>query len=483
MDLLQNIYNITKIIVIIIYFAGIVYLMVDTVLENRSPVKTISWILVLLLLPVVGFIFFIFFGQNFRKEKFIARKVLKNQDVFSFMKTEHSKNKTIQSKLLEDKRQLVTLLLNNSNALITNNNAIEILNNGQETFDSIISAIEKSKYFIHLEYYIIADDKIGRKIINLLKQKAKEGVEVRIIIDDVGSWELKDPFYKEMRSAGILIYSFLPVHFPKLTSKINYRNHRKIVVVDGEVGFMGGINIADRYVEGSIKYGIWRDTHLRIEGDAVNSLQTIFSTDWYFVSNEELSDDKYFPNIIASSNKIMQIVSSGPDSDWHSIMMGIFHAIVAAKKYVYIATPYFMPTEGVLLALKTAALGGVDVRIILPQKSDAFISLLSTRSYIRELLEAGVKTYFYVKGFIHSKVLIIDDFVSILGSANMDFRSFEQNFEISAFIYDEKTAKELKITYDEDIKNSILITQDEWNNRSKIEKWKESFARLFGPLL
>ena len=487
MDSLHYIYNILAFTVIITYFAGIIYLVVDTVLENRSPLKTISWVLVLVLLPVVGFMFFIFFGQNFRKEKIIARNVLKNHEIFTSIATEQiaelKEDEILQDTQLEEKRQLVTLLLNNSNSVITSSNSIKILHNGQETFEAIISALENAKSFIHLEYYIFADDKIGRAIINILKRKAKEGVEVRIIVDDVGSWELKKPFYKEMRAAQIDIYSFLEVHFPKLTSKINYRNHRKIIVVDGTVGFMGGINIADRYVEGHKEYGIWRDTHLRIEGDAINLLQTVFLTDWYFVSHKELSDKKYFPYKIPTGDKIIQIVSSGPDSDWHAIMMGIFQAISSAKKYVYIATPYFMPTEGVLLAMKTAALGGIDVKVILPQKSDAFITLRSTQSYIRELLEAGIKIYFYHKGFIHSKVLIIDDFVSIVGSANMDFRSFEQNFEISAFIYDEQTAKELNKTFDEDLSNSVQITQDKWNNRTQIDKWKESFARLVGPLL
>ncbi|MCL2073753.1 MAG: cardiolipin synthase [Marinilabiliaceae bacterium] len=487
MDLLHYIYEIIKISVIIIYFAGIIYLVVDTVLENRSPVKTISWILVLVLLPVVGFIFFIFVGQNFRKEKIIARNVLKNQDIFTTLATQQvdslKKEELFHNNLFEEKRQLLTLLLNNSNAVITTGNSVKLLHNGQVTFEAIIFALKNAKSFIHLEYYIFSDDKIGRTILNILKQKAKEGIEVRLIVDDVGSWELKEPFYKELRNSGIDIYSFLPVHFPKLTSKINYRNHRKIIVIDGTVGFMGGVNIADRYIEGNKEYGIWRDTHLLIEGDAINSLQTIFLTDWYFVSHEELSDKKYFPYKKANGDKIMQIVSSGPDSDWHAIMMGIFHAIVSAKKYVYVATPYFMPTEAVLLALITAALGGVDVKVIIPEKSDAFISLRSSRSYIHELLDANIKTYFYRKGFIHSKVLIIDDFVSVIGSANMDFRSFEQNFEISAFIYDEKTAKELTITFEEDLSNSIQITQNEWNNRSRIDKWKESFARLVGPLL
>lgn len=487
MDVLQTIYLILKFAVVFTYYAGIIYLVVVMILENRNPVKTISWVLVLALLPIIGFICFIFFGQTFRKEKIIARKGLKNHDTISSIANEQanrlSEGEILQDTLLEEKRQLITLLLNNSNAVVTMGNNVTILQNGEATFSAIISAIANAKKFIHLEYYIFADDKIGRQILELLKQKVKEGVEVRMIVDDVGSWELKSPFYKEMWNAGIKIYSFLTVHFPNLTSKINYRNHRKIVVVDGETGFIGGLNIADRYLSGNAEYGIWRDTHLKIEGDAVNSLQTVFSIDWYFVSKKELNNKKYFPYKKPVGDKIVQIVPSSPDSDFPEIMMGLFHAITTAKKLVYIATPYLVPTEGVLLAIKTAALSGIDVKVILPQKGDGIITSYSTRSYLRELMETGVKIYFYQKGFLHSKVLIIDDFVSIVGSANMDFRSFEQNFEITAFIYDENTAKELKQSFLEDLSNSHQLTLEEWNNRSHLEMVKESFARLISPLM
>ena len=486
MDYLHILHTILKIAIYITYFAGIIYVVVTAILQNGNPVKTISWILVLVLLPVIGFIFFMFLGQNLRKEKIIARKGLKNHDSITSIAHEQVNNlseiKNINS-LYEDNIQLITLLLNNSNAVVTVGNKVDILHDGNMTFESVISAIENAQSFIHLEYYIFADDNIGRRIIDILKRKAQSGIEVRMIVDDVGSWELKTPFYKEMWNSNIYIYSFLRVHFPKLTSKINYRNHRKIIIVDGKVGFVGGLNIADRYISGNKKLGIWRDTHLRIEGDAVNSLQTVFSIDWYFVSKEELNDKKYFPHQKPIHDKTVQIVSSGADSDWPSIMMGIIHAITSAKQSVYIETPYLIPTEGVLLALKTAALAGIDIKIIMPQKSDSMITLFSTRSYIRELLEAGVKIYFYQKGFLHSKILIIDNFVSIVGSANMDFRSFEQNFEISAFIYNTDIAQELTEKFFEDISNSNFITLTDWHSRSRMEKVKESFARLISPMM
>lgn len=487
MEIFQNITQIVSPVLLGIYIISILVVVVYTVLENRNPVKTISWVLVLILLPVIGFVFFIFFGQNFRKEKIIARKGLRNHDALSNLAHEQitrlSESEIFENPLIDEKRSLITLLLNNSSAVVTIGNNVEVLQNGKTTFDAIIKALESATLFIHLEYYIFAEDEIGGIIKDILKRKAAEGVEVRLIVDDVGSWELKKPFFKEMWEAGIQAYSFLQVRFPNLTSKVNYRNHRKIIVIDGHIGFLGGINIADRYMNGSAEYGIWRDTHLKIEGDAVNTLQTVFLTDWFFVSQTEIHDRKYFPAKSPVGQKMVQIVASGPDSDWPAIMMGIFQAIAAAKKYVYIATPYFMPSESVLLALKTAALGGVDVRIIIPERSDAFVTLLSSRSFIREMLEADVKFYFYQKGFLHSKVMIVDDVVSVIGSANMDFRSFEQNFEVTAFIFDYETSLNLKADFMNDLSHSRPINLEEWSKRPVIEKTKESFARLVSPLL
>jgi cardiolipin synthase len=487
MEIFHHLIGIINPIAIGLYVVSILFVVLVTILENRNPVKTISWVLVLILLPVIGFIFFIFFGQNLRKEKIIARKGLRNHENLSRLAhaqiTQITEGEKFSSPKIEEKRNLISLLLNNSNAVVTIGNQIDILNNGIPTFEAIFAELKKATQFIHLEYYIFSEDIIGRKVKALLKEKAAQGIEVRLIVDDVGSWQLKNDFFEEMWSSNIQTYSFLQVRFPSFTSKVNYRNHRKIVIVDGQIGFLGGINIADRYLYGSEKLGIWRDTHLRIEGDAVNTLQTIFLTDWFFVCQTELSNPKYFPTKPPTGNKLVQIVASGPDTDWPGIMMGIFQAVASAKKYVYIATPYFMPSESVLMALKTAAMGNIDVRILIPEKSDAFITHLSSHSFIREMLDANVKFYFYQKGFLHSKVMIVDDIVSMVGSANMDFRSFEQNFEVSAFVFDKETALELKKTFKNDLTDSRLIILEDWINRSKKEKIKESFARLVSPLL
>jgi cardiolipin synthase len=286
-----------------------------------------------------------------------------------------------------------------------------------------------------------------------------------------------------MTDAGIDTYPFLPVRFPLLTNKINYRNHRKIVVVDGKIGFVGGLNIADRYLQGSEELGIWRDTHLRLEGEAVYSLQVVFLVDWYFVSDEIVKGEAYFPPNQVQEHHFVQITTSGPDSDWASIMQAYFAAISSAQSTIYISTPYFMPNEGIITALKTASLSGLDVRILLPSRSDSKIVFWSSRSYVSELLEAGIKIYFYEKGFPHSKLLLVDGVLCSVGTANMDIRSFDQNFEVSALIYDEAITLELQRTYLSDLQNSTEIHLETWEKRPRWHQIGENVARIFSPLL
>ncbi|WP_430811488.1 MULTISPECIES: cardiolipin synthase [unclassified Carboxylicivirga] len=487
MDFIDSIPPLVINIVKVAYVFAMLAIVFVVMLENRSPLKAIPWMLVLLFVPVLGVVFFVFFGQNLRKEKIIRRKGLKNHDLISDIA--HAQSHKIAEGSLEgmegmdNNKKLIQLFLKNSSSILTIGNGVEVLNNGNETFPAIIKALKAARHSIHLQYYIFDQDKIGTEIINILKSKASEGVEVRLIVDDVGSWELKRPFFKMLKSHGIEAYSFLTVRFPSLTSKVNYRNHRKIVVVDGEVGFVGGLNVADRYISGNPSYGIWRDMHLRITGDAVNALQSVFFVDWYFVSQEEIAGPQYFPHKKPIGNSPVQIVTSGPDSDWPGIMMGYHQAIAGAKKYVYIETPYFMPGESILTALKASAMGGVDVRIIIPEKSDAYFTALCSKSYIKEMMSSGVKFYFYQPGFLHSKMMVVDDEVCTIGTTNMDFRSFEQNYEVNAFIYDEQKAKEVKTYFMDDLSQSVIVDPDEWHNRARWQKAKESFARLFSPLL
>jgi cardiolipin synthase len=476
-----------SLILTIIYMVTVLSTAAMVIHEKRDPVKTSTWVLILILLPIVGLVFYIFFGQNHRKQKIFSRKGLRDLQQIEIL----SKNQLVDIKYQSFKNNpsiannvsIITLLLNNSKALLTQFNHVNIYQSGKKTFDAIINTIKSAEISIHMEFYIVSDDDIGNMIKELLIEKARKGVEVRLIYDDVGSWSLPKRFIKELTNAGVEVYPFMEVKFPMLTSKINYRNHRKIVVVDGKTAFMGGINIADRYLKGDNELGTWYDTVLQIEGEAVKMLQVIFMVDWFFVSKKVFSDrEKYFPTHEVKIQHSLQITASGPDSDWASIMQAFFAAITKAQKHIYISSPYFVPNESILTALKTAALSGIDIRILLPGKSDSTVVYWSSMSYITELLEAGISVYLFSRGFIHSKIIMIDSSFATVGSANMDIRSFEDNFEIMAMIYDEDLTRQLENQFEKDIKRSRKLVLKQWSKRPLKQSVKESLARLFSPL-
>ncbi|MCL1821556.1 MAG: cardiolipin synthase [Prolixibacteraceae bacterium] len=455
-------------------------------MEKRSPFKTAAWLLVLVLIPIVGLFFYLFFGQEFRKQKMFSRRGLKGTGRYKKIQSRQLKALNDYDfhlpEPIENFRRIITLLLNNSNALMSTGNKVKILNNGEKTMNAIFKAMEGAKHHIHLEYYVICHDKTGCRLKEILIRKRKEGVKVRVIFDDVGSWALDKKYIKDLKEAGVEIMPFMEVRFPRLTARVNYRNHRKIVIVDGKTGFMGGVNIADRYIYGLKKQGNWRDTHIRIEGDAVASLQAVFAADWYFLTKENLTGVGYFNVQSSNSGVPMQISASGPDSDWDSIAQAFFAAIAIAKHEIFITTPYLMPTQQILTALKTAAISGVDVRIIIPENSDSKIPKWCSFSYVGELLEAGVRIFFYQSGFIHSKLIIVDDIFSTVGSANLDFRSLETNFEVNAFIYDQQFTRQLKSYFNVDMRNSREVILSEWKQRHWINKTRESLAYLVSPL-
>ena len=345
--------------------------------------------------------------------------------------------------------------------------------------------IENAKEHIHLEYFIIKNSDIGIKIKDLLIKKAKSGVKVKILYDDVGCWRFwfHRKFFNDMKKVGIQISAFLPATFPFIGGKLNYRNHRKIVIIDGHIGYTGGINIGDEYIGKNKKFEYWRDTHIRIEGSSVYMLQMVFLTDWYYTTKKAEFEPKYFPKLEHKGNSMIQVVATGPDSDWEAIHYAYFSAICNAKERVYIETPYFIPDEGLLRALKSAALSGVDVRIIFPSIADHKIVHQASYSYFDDILKSGGKVYLYNKGFIHSKLIIIDDKIASTGSANMDLRSFMLNFEINAFIYDKDIINKISDDFFEDLKNSKEVDLEVFQNRPFIKKWAESVARLFSPIL
>lgn len=470
-DLFSVIYN-------ILYFGVIIGMVILVILDNRNPVKTMAWVLILTFLPFVGLVFYFFFGRSTRRERIISKKSynrLMKKPMAEFVAQE-------SYELPADQYQVAQLFRNTNQALPFEGNEVEIFTDGYSKLQALIRELMQAKHHIHLEYYIFENDPVGRLVRDVLIDKARQGVEVRLIYDDVGCWHVPNRFFEEMIEAGIEVRAFLKVRFPVFTSKVNYRNHRKIVVIDGRLGFVGGMNIAVRYIRG-FDWGIWRDTHVMIKGKAVHGLQTTFLLDWYFVDQTLLTSSRFFPALDSVGESLVQIVTSEPTAEWKEIMQGLCLAINSAKKYFYIQTPYFLPTEPLLAALQTAALAGVDIRIMLPEHADATITHLASRSYLKDILRAGVKVFFYQKGFLHSKLMVSDDALCTVGSTNMDFRSFEHNFEVNAFMYDEPTALRMKEIFLLDQRDCISVYLKNWERRPWRQKVKESVVRVLSPLL
>lgn len=462
----------------LVYLAVILFTIVIVLLDNRNPVKTMAWILVLVFLPVVGLAFYFFFGRNTRKERLISKKG------FSRLSKRPMAEYQAQEALgdFTGRNQLIPFFHRVSNALPFEGNGVQVFTDGYSMYQELFRRIAKAKHHIHLEFYIFENDAVGRLLRDLLIDKAREGVSVRLLYDDVGCWDVNPMFYDEMLCEGIEVRSFLKVRFPQFTSKVNYRNHRKLAIIDGKVGFIGGMNIALRYLKG-VPWGVWRDTHICLKGKAVYGIQTAFLTDWFAVDRTLLTSAQYFPKMDTVGTSVAQIVTSDPVGEWHDIMLGLVKAISCAQRYIYVETPYFLPTEQVMAAFQTAALSGVDVRLMIPKKADAFITHKGTMSYLDELMKSGVKVYFYRAGFLHSKLWVADDEWASVGSTNLDFRSFEHNFEANAFFYDEKTVCTLKEIFLEDMKKCMTLSQKIWDKRSFKNKIVESVVRLLAPLL
>ena len=470
-------------IFIVLYVAVIVGIMLTVLMDNRQPAKTIAWVLVLLFVPVVGIVLYIFFGQNTRKMKLISGRSLGQLSKRSMLEFVEQRN----LRMPEYFSSLVRLFTNQSLSLPFKDNAVEFYTDGYQFFPALLQAIKGATNHIHLDTYIIADDPLGRLVSDALIAKAREGVEVRLIYDDVGCWRVPERFFDRMRQAGVKVRSFMPVRFPAFTSKVNYRNHRKVCVIDGTQGFIGGMNIALRYVKGLHGGTLpWRDTHMRLRGSVVYALQRAFLVDWYFVDRTLINDHRYYPPMPwhISNDSLAQVVTSSPIAQWPDIMQGYVRILLEAKRYVYMETPYFLPTEPVMFAMRTAALAGVDVRLLIPRRSDAWLIQLASMSYVTETLEAGVKVRLYEKGFNHSKLLVADDQISTCGSTNIDFRSFENNFEANVFFYDRQTALRIKDIYMRDEDCSINFSEArELHHRPYMHRFVESLLRLLSPLL
>lgn len=482
-------------IFLFLYVLIVVASMLTVLMDNRQPAKTMAWVMVLVFLPVVGIILYFFFGQNTRKEKLISENSLDQLTKRTMFEYVEQKNLSIP----DDHRILIKQLALQNWAFPFKDNRVDIYTDGYQMFHSLLRDIAAAQHHIHLDTYIFADDALGNLIADALIDRARQGVEVRVIYDDVGCWKVSSDFYERMREEGIDVHAFMPVKFPAFTSKVNYRNHRKICIIDGKAGYIGGMNIATRYIKGrpaakgSSKGSgegqhatPWRDTHLRLQGPAVYGLQRAFLVDWYFVDRTLITNRHYYPQqgIPKPNDCLIQTVTSSPVSPWPDIMQGYIRILLEAKHYVYMETPYFLPTETVLFAMQTAVIGGVDVRLMVPYRTDTRLAEWASRTYIRQVAEAGVKVYLYQSGFNHSKMLVSDDNLCTCGSTNVDFRSFENNFEGNAFIYHTETALRMRAVFERDMQQCTPYDDLQQKKRPAfVERLWESVVRLLSPLL
>jgi cardiolipin synthase len=447
--------------------------------ENRNPVKTIAWCVVLAFMPVIGLLLYILFGMDNRH-----RRLIKEDDL-SRLKgiTEIIQGEDISSDIPAQYKPLAGMLHKMNRAYPLSGNNVEIITDFQTMSDRLIADIGSARQQINMLFFKFEDDEVGRRIADALIKKAEEGVQVRLIYDDAGNLMVPRRFYKKLRKHGLQVRGFIKIFLPILSRDYNSRNHRKVVVIDGKVGYMGGMNIAQRYAEG-LKWGIWRDTQIRIMGPAVSELQTSFLTDWKFTKGDTPDLGLMYPYNAPCGNTLMQIVTGGPMDKWNAMMQAYMTAIVSARSYAYLQSPYFIPPEPIMKVLQNAALGGVDVRVMIPYRGDkGVLPPWASRSYIKEALNAGIRMYLYRKGYMHAKTLVIDDSLVTIGSTNLDFRGFEQDFEINAFMYDENLARQQHDLFIEDQKDAELIDPLEWDKRPLLDKAKESAARIFSQVL
>ena len=478
-------------ITLAVYALLVVSTVTVVLLENRQPAKTIAWTIVIVMLPVVGLVIFYFFGQNIRKDRYISRKQYSQLTRWMLSDVQCLPPEACPPKY----RPLVQLFDHTNRAVLTAARRMEGYSDGGHWLVALLREFAAARDTIHLETYIIDDDPVGRLVRDALADAARRGVAVRFIYDDVGCWHLRQRFFRPLLAAGAQVEPFLPVRFPSLTHKVNYRNHRKVCVIDNRVAFIGGMNLALRYVSRQGK--VWRDMHVRLEGGAVADLQRLFLSDWLFVTGQHLPvhlppDAPAAPTAgnvheaheaTAHQPLLLQIVPSNPVSRYPEIMYGLTWIIQHAKHYLYIQTPYFMPPEPVLQALQTAAMSGVDVRLMVPQKPDAFWLRYINDSYFSVILKAGVRVFSYKAGFLHSKCAVADDDWCTVGSSNMDFRSFENNFEANAFIYGRDAALAVRATFMEDLAHCDEILPEAWEQRPYARRLLESYTRILAPLL
>lgn len=456
-------------------------------LERKDASSTWAWLMVLFFIPIVGFILYLIFGRRLSNKKIFTwdtkSRLGVKKEVQSQLRAIEQDKFIFKHKELIKYKDLYYMHLKNDDAIYTDNNTIDIYTDGIDKFTALLKDLEAATDHIHLLYYIIRHDQLGKQIADVLIKKAREGLEVRFLYDDMGSRSLSRKYIRRLKNAGVHVDAFFPPKIPKINFKINFRNHRKLAIIDGKIGYIGGFNIGDEYLGKDKKFGYWRDTHLRIYGDAVRNMQTRFILDWNQASRNDILYEEHYYAADPKGDVGVQIVSSGPDSDWEQIKYGYIKMILSAKEYIYMQTPYFIPDESLMDALRVAALSGVKVKIMIPNKPDHPFVYWATLSHIGDMLEAGAEVYIYQNGFMHAKTIVVDGKVASVGTANIDVRSFRLNFEVNAFLYDAGIAQQLVDIFLQDIKLSTQMTRKLYQKRSLGIRFKESISRLLSPIL
>ena len=468
---------------VLLTFVGVVG---TILLENRNPIKAMAYILLLIFLPIVGLVVYYYLGRDLRKRKRFTFKGSRDESLMlRYWENKRPEIEQMQVELrhlIASKQEISAMLLNTMHSLLTRNNRVKILLNGEQKFPAVMDALRQAQHHIHMEYYIFAVDSVGNAVIDILIERLLAGVEVRFIYDDLGCDNMGE-ITSRLKEHGAEVYAFSPVLLDFYLNA-NYRDHRKIIVVDGKIGFTGGINMDERYLNNGNNEVFWRDTHLQLEGDVVNQLQLQFMMSYRYCSKKDFPfASPYYQRADFTGECFTDIVASGPDSPWPMAMQTIIMAINVARRRIRISNPYFIPNEQLLTALQMAAQAGKDVELLIPQQGDSFFVQHAAQSFIKPMLDAGVKVYFYQKGFIHAKSMIVDDNLAIVGTVNLDNRSFYLNFEIAVIMYDRTVVKELNDAFEDDLDNAVLITRRSWKNRSIGEKFIDALCRLLTPLL
>ncbi|PKM85349.1 MAG: cardiolipin synthase [Firmicutes bacterium HGW-Firmicutes-11] len=473
---------------VIVYVASFVIALAIIFIERKNPSASLAWIMVLFMLPGIGILFYLLLSQNIARQKIFRLTNYENRVLTDALEEQIHQIRTNEYKFVNasEKRWVDMIMLhqNYSRSFLTQNNQLTILTDGHHKFETLLTDISNAKTSINIMYYIIKNDEAGKRLIEALRKKAAEGVEVRLMIDAMGGRQISPRHLVQFREAGGKYAFFFPPKFKYLNMKLNYRNHRKMVIIDDAIGYLGGFNIGNEYLGKNKKFGYWRDTHLRLTGSCVQDLNARFLLDWRFASRENITlSSVYYCEVADTGNTGIQIVSSGPDSQQSEVKHGYLKMIASAKKNIYIQTPYFVPDSSIMESLRSAIFSGVDVRIMIPNMPDHMFVYWATYSYVGELLSIGAKIYIYNGGFLHAKNICVDGEVASVGSANFDIRSFRLNFEVNAFIYDEEEVYKLESIFQSDMSVSDELTMETYEKRSLFIKFKESIGRLLSDLL